>query len=87
MSWHRGQSYSQDLRDRVMAAVDGGMGVYDAAPPFSRRRGGATARDFRERCPPWPPCHRGKLPYQMPMTVIMIAYACYDRGMTKGEDK
>ncbi|MGH7113828.1 MAG: IS630 family transposase, partial [Stellaceae bacterium] len=27
-------AYSQDLRDRVLAAVDGGMGVYAAAPLF-----------------------------------------------------
>ncbi len=64
MSWHRGQSYSQDLRDRVMAAVDGGMGVYDAAPLFKvsvsyiykaqarrRRTGETTARAQR--------CHLG----------------------------
>ena len=29
-----GVAYSQDLRDRVMAAVDGGLGVYAAAPLF-----------------------------------------------------
>jgi hypothetical protein len=29
-----GVAYSQDLRDRVMAAVDGGLGVYSAAPMF-----------------------------------------------------
>ncbi len=29
-----GVAYSQDLRDRVMAAVDGGLGVYGAAPLF-----------------------------------------------------
>lgn len=34
MSWRRGQAYSQDLRDRVLAAVDGGMPVYRAAPLF-----------------------------------------------------
>jgi hypothetical protein len=26
-----GVAYSQDLRERVMAAVDGGLGVYSAA--------------------------------------------------------
>src|SRR5690606_36396075 len=31
MSWRPGQSYSQDLRDRVLAAVDGGMPVREAA--------------------------------------------------------
>ena len=30
--WRRGRSYSQDLRDRVLAAVDGGMAVRQAAP-------------------------------------------------------
>ena len=34
MSWKSGRSYSQDLRDRVLATVDGGMGVYEAAPLF-----------------------------------------------------
>ena len=29
-----GVSYSQDLRDRVLAAVDGGLRVYSAAPLF-----------------------------------------------------
>jgi Transposase len=29
-----GVAYSQDLRDRVMAAVDGGLSVYSAAPLF-----------------------------------------------------
>jgi transposase len=34
MSWRSGQAYSQDLRDRVLAAVDEGMPVYRAAPLF-----------------------------------------------------
>ncbi len=34
MAWRRGQSYSEDLRERVLAAVDGGMAVYEAAPLF-----------------------------------------------------
>ncbi len=32
MAWRSGQSYSEDLRERVLAAVDRGMGVYEAAP-------------------------------------------------------
>lgn len=65
MSWRQGQAYSQDLRDRVVAAVDGGMGVYEAAPLFRvsvsyiykaliRRRttGETTARPQR--------CHLGR---------------------------
>lgn len=32
MSWRRGQAYAQHLRDRVLAAVDRGMGAYEAAP-------------------------------------------------------
>jgi transposase len=32
--WRRGRSYSQDLRGRVLAAVDGGMAVRQAAPLF-----------------------------------------------------
>jgi transposase len=34
MGWRSGQSYSQDLRDRVLAAVDGGMAVRHAAVTF-----------------------------------------------------
>ena len=34
MAWRSGQSYSEDLRERVLAAVDGGMGAYAAAPLF-----------------------------------------------------
>lgn len=35
MVWRRGQSYSQDLRDRVLAAVDSGMVVREAAVIFA----------------------------------------------------
>lgn len=31
MGWRSGQSYSQDLRDRVLGAVDGGMTAREAA--------------------------------------------------------
>ena len=34
MVWQRGQSYSEDLRSRVLAAVDGGMAVRVAAAVF-----------------------------------------------------
>lgn len=34
MAWRRGQAYSQDLRDRVLAAVDGGMATRQAAQTF-----------------------------------------------------
>ena len=34
MSWQSGQAYSQDLRERVLAAVDAGMAVREAAPLF-----------------------------------------------------
>jgi transposase len=34
MGWTSGRSYSQDLRDRVIATVDGGMAVYEAASLF-----------------------------------------------------
>lgn len=34
MSWRSGQSYSQDLRDRVIAAADGGVPVRQAAVTF-----------------------------------------------------
>jgi transposase len=34
MGWRSGQSYSQDLRDRVLGAVDGGMAVREAAATF-----------------------------------------------------
>jgi transposase len=34
MTWRTGQAYSQDLRDRVLAAVDGGLRVREVAPLF-----------------------------------------------------
>lgn len=34
MGWRPGQRYWQDLRDRVLAAVDGGMAVRRAAATF-----------------------------------------------------
>jgi len=34
MGWRSGQSYSQDLRDRVLSVVDGGMAVRQAAATF-----------------------------------------------------
>jgi transposase len=34
MGWRSGQSYSQDLRGRVLGAVDGGMAVRQAAATF-----------------------------------------------------
>ena len=34
MAWRQGQSYSQDLRGRVLAAVDGGMAARTAAKLF-----------------------------------------------------
>lgn len=34
MSWRSGQSYSQDLRDRILAAVDGGQPVRQVASLF-----------------------------------------------------
>ena len=61
MAWRQGQAYSQDLRDRVLAAVDEGMAVSEAAELFKvdrsyiykaliRRRltGETSAR--RQRC-------------------------------------
>lgn len=34
MGWRSGQSYAQDLRDRVLAAVDGGVAVRQVAATF-----------------------------------------------------
>src|ERR1700691_2328725 len=34
MVWRQGQSYSEDLRGRVLAAVDGGMAARSAASVF-----------------------------------------------------
>jgi transposase len=34
MAWRQGQSYSEDLRARVLAAVDGGMAARGAAKVF-----------------------------------------------------
>jgi transposase len=65
MSWRRGQAYAQHLRDRVLAAVDRGMEVYQAAALFqvsvswiykalARRRdsGETTARPQINHVPP-----------------------------------
>lgn len=38
MAWRLGQAYSQDLRDRVLAAVDGGMAVRVVAERFKVTR-------------------------------------------------
>src|ERR1700719_4370335 len=55
MGWRSGQAYSQDLRERILAAVDAGMSVREAATVFRvsisyiykamirRRRTGETA--------------------------------------------
>jgi transposase len=43
MGWRPGQSHSQDLRDRVFKAVDGGMAVREAAPLF----GGSVAYIYK----------------------------------------
>ena len=34
MTWRSGQPYSQDLRERILSAVDAGMAVREAAPLF-----------------------------------------------------
>jgi len=59
MGWRRGQAYSEDLRARVMAAVDGGMAARTAAKLFRvsvsyiykalirRRRTGAVSASSR----------------------------------------
>lgn len=65
MSWRRGQAYAQHLRDRMLAAIDRGIGVYEAAPLFqvsvswiykalARRRetGESTARPQVNHVPP-----------------------------------
>jgi transposase len=57
MGWRSGQAYSQDLRERILAAVDAGMSVREAAKVFRvsisyvykamirrRRTGETTAR-------------------------------------------
>ncbi len=55
MGWRSGQAYSQDLRERILAAIDAGMSVREAARLFQvsisyiykalirRRRTGETA--------------------------------------------
>jgi Mor family transcriptional regulator len=34
LAWRSGQSYPQDLRDRTLNAVDGGMEIQEAAARF-----------------------------------------------------
>ena len=38
MSWRRGQAYAQHLRDRVLAAIDRGMGAYQAGSAVPGQR-------------------------------------------------
>jgi transposase len=65
MSWRSGQAYAQHLRDRVLVAIDRGMGAYEAARLFqvsvswiykalARRRetGESTARPQVNHVPP-----------------------------------
>jgi transposase len=65
MSWHRGKAYAQDLRERVLAAVDDGLAVTRIAALFKvsisyvskvrlrrLRTGETTARPQR--------CHLGR---------------------------
>ena len=59
MVWRQGQSYSEDLRARVLAAIDGGMAARAAASVFRvsvsyiykalirRRRTGETSASTR----------------------------------------
>jgi transposase len=78
MEWRQGQAYSQDLRDRVLAAVDRGMPVYEAAPVFrvsvsyiykalARRRetGENSARPQRSHTPPLLVDHHGVIERQV----------------------
>src|SRR5215831_152272 len=64
MTWRQGQAYSEDLRARVLAAVDGGMAARSAAPLFRvsvsyiykalirrRRTGAASASAVRGHRP------------------------------------
>lgn len=64
MHWTSGRAYSQDLRDRVMAAVDAGEAVRAVAPRFGvsvsyiykalirrRQSGEVSARSIRGRPP------------------------------------
>lgn len=77
MSWRRGKAYARDLRERVLAAVDGGMSACAAPPLFKvsvscirkvrlhrQRTGEATARSQR--------CHHG---------LALVAY----HGVTRAE--
>lgn len=64
MVWRSGQSYAQDLRDRVLAAVDGGMAVRQVATTFQvsvayiykalirRRLTGDSGINPNRGCPP-----------------------------------
>lgn len=65
MSWRRGRAYSQDLRERILGLVDGGMGAYAVAAllrvsvswiykALARRRstGEASARPQRNHVRP-----------------------------------
>lgn len=47
MGWRSGQSYSQDLRDRVLRAVDAGTAVRQVATTF----GVSIAYIYRQMAP------------------------------------
>jgi len=42
--WRQGRNYAQNLRGRVLAAVDGGMAVREVAPLFQVRSRILTSR-------------------------------------------
>src|SRR4030088_2103999 len=75
MAWRQGQSYSEDLRARVLAAIDGGMAARAAASVFRvsvsyiykalirRRRTGEVSASSRRGHRPhrWAPTQEGAL--------------------------
>lgn len=88
MGWRRGQAYSQDLRDKVMAAFDTGEPARDVAERFAvsisfiyktdlrRRRTGETA----------PGAQRCQLPLRlMPLRDVILAHVARHPDTTIAE--
>jgi len=84
MAWRRGRAYSQDLRDKVMAAFDAGEPARDVAERFAvsvsfiykadlRRRPGGTA----------PGAQRCRLPLRLaPLREVILAHVARHPDIT-----
>lgn len=86
MGWRSGQRYSQDLRDRVLSAVDGGMAVIEAAATFRVSRAYIYKALMRRRLTgdSGPNANRGHAPRRLTpaQEVALAAYMKAHPGIT-----